>query len=424
MMGYFKRAFAAIIGQPDAGGSIDNQVLNAVAFFAALFSVFGGLFNWVLGMPASSVWPLMGCAVLLGISYLVTRGVWRGPGRRTAGAPTPPARVWNWLVYFLLMATLAFAWWVADGSFSPGYLLFFIQIGVAVVLGKGRERLAMVTLGIAVIIGLSYLEYIGVIVPRPYPTEAARMADLVFLTIMVSVALALINHASHASYERTLDLLAAERSRADALLHRMLPARAVARLKEGETRIAEKQDDVVVVVAELVVPDQVLYGGDPAAMLETVDRAFLEFDALAEQYGVEKIKTMGERYVAASGLLSAGARGHNDPAAVVRRAGEMALDFVEVCRRRREDGENLHVRVGMDRGPVVGGVIGTKRFGYDVWGTPVRSAEGLTARAEAGRILVTPALRDVAGPWFHFEPVGEDAQVYRLTGRGGGADAG
>lgn len=382
-MSLFRKAFVAIVGRPDSDGGIDLQVLNAVAFFSALFSVIGGLMNLLVGLPSSSIWPFFVFAALLGGCYAATRT------RLSVGG-------WNWAVYLTLLADFAFAWWVAEGSYGPGYLLFFIAIAVAIVVGNGIGRLAMVSIGVLVTIGLTVAEHIGLLVPRTYPDQLARLIDMGFLTVLVTVSIALIHYASYSSYERTLRLLVQERARTESLLHRVLPRRVADRLKNGERRIADRHENVVVIFADIVGFTRLSDGTDPKAVVEMLDGVFLDFDKLADTYGLEKIKTIGDCYMAAGGLFQ-----HEDD--TYRRAGAMALDMIELCHRRRRADRLFDIRIGVHNGPVVGGIIGRRRFVFDVWGDTVNLASRLEESSEPGRIHVSSEYREATRSCFEFE---------------------
>ena len=131
--------------------------------------------------------------------------------------------------------------------------------------------------------------------------------------------------------------------------------------------------------------------------VELLNRIVSQFDALAEQHGVEKIKTIGDAYMVVSGV----------PEPVpdhTARLGRMAFDMLDcIARMRTETGLNINIRVGMASGPVTAGVIGTKKFSYDVWGDPVNLASRLEGLSVPGRVLVCPSCHAKLGEAFEFE---------------------
>ncbi|MGI9403301.1 MAG: adenylate/guanylate cyclase domain-containing protein, partial [Hyphomicrobium sp.] len=124
------------------------------------------------------------------------------------------------------------------------------------------------------------------------------------------------------------------------------------------------------------------------------------FDALAFRHGVEKIKTIGDAYMVVAGLP--------DPVPDhTQRLARMGLDMLDcVAQLRAETGHNVNIRIGLASGPVTAGVIGTRKFSYDVWGDPVNLASRLEGLSAPGRILICPGCHKKLGDAFEFEPRG------------------
>ena len=178
---------------------------------------------------------------------------------------------------------------------------------------------------------------------------------------------------------------AAEHARSEALLANMLPTRIAARLKAGE-HVSEAHAEVSVVFADLA-GFTVLAGRLPPAELVTLlDGLFSQVDALAERHGVQKIKTIGDAYMAAAGIPEA----CPDPAV---RAVAFALDLLDALAPLADGPHALRVRVGVATGPVVAGVIGARTLAYDVWGDTVNTAARMESHGEPGRLHVDAATR-------------------------------
>ncbi len=192
-----------------------------------------------------------------------------------------------------------------------------------------------------------------------------------------------------------------QRARADALLLNMLPPSIAVRLKQGEGTIADSFTDVTVLFADLVGFTAMSARLQPEELVEYLDAIFGEFDHVASRLGLEKIKTIGDAYMVAGGLPLPS---ENAAEAVA----QLALEMNEIVKRRSEQtGEDLALRIGINSGPVVAGVIGRQKFLYDLWGDAVNVASRMESRGEPGRIQVTEAtmlrLQDV----FTFEARGE-----------------
>jgi class 3 adenylate cyclase/CheY-like chemotaxis protein len=190
-----------------------------------------------------------------------------------------------------------------------------------------------------------------------------------------------VNHAVHAKH--LFDQLQAEQARAEHLLLNILPRPIAERMKQGEVNIADHHPDVSVLVADLVGfttlaahigPDQVVY---------LLNEIFSGFDVLTQKRGLEKIKTIGDAYMAAGGLPLP-RPDHAEATA------ELALDLMaEIDKFNRAYNTSIQLRIGVSTGSVVAGVIGRWKFTYDLWGDTVNVACRLESLGQAGSILVS-----------------------------------
>jgi class 3 adenylate cyclase len=199
-----------------------------------------------------------------------------------------------------------------------------------------------------------------------------------------------------------------ERARANKLLRSILPERIARNLKARPGRVAERFDEVGILFADLVDFTSFAKRSQPDAVIETLDRLFTEFDRLAIQFGVEKIKTIGDAYMVVSGLPD----GHPDHLAALAR---FALQIrAAAAATSRPDGSAFSTRIGIHMGSVVAGVIGRDKFAYDLWGDAVNVASRLETSGEPGRIQVSEAVRAKLASRFEFERRG----VVELKGVG------
>jgi class 3 adenylate cyclase len=210
--------------------------------------------------------------------------------------------------------------------------------------------------------------------------------------------------------ERQLDR---ERIRSESLLLNVLPKAIVERLKEreeeaGTTRIADGIDDATVVFVDAVGFTVEAEQTPPDALVGALDELFSRFDALADRLGLEKIKTVGDAYMAVAGAP----RPRPDHMAA---AAEMGLAVQDAIREARwPSGNPIQVRVGIATGPVVAGVIGRRKFSYDLWGDTVNLASRLQLHGEPGQILVSEAVADRLADEFLFSP----SRILDLKGKG------
>jgi adenylate cyclase len=227
--------------------------------------------------------------------------------------------------------------------------------------------------------------------------------------------------------DRQNTLLAQEQEKSERLLLNILPGPIAARLKEQHVTIADGFADVTVMFADIINFTRLSEEMPPKFMVTMLNEVFSHFDGLAEKHGLEKIKTIGDAYMVAGGL---DVHHRNDHASQPERdyslaMCHLALDMCEYMntlsgvRRAR-----LQIHVGIGTGPVVAGVIGVKKFIYDLWGDTVNIASRVTAEAGAGTILVDAVtwrrVRDdfeFEGPQ-HLNVKGKgEMQAYRLVGR-------
>lgn len=214
--------------------------------------------------------------------------------------------------------------------------------------------------------------------------------------------------------DRLTGELDAERARSHSLLLNVLPQPIIDRLNAGEQVIADRYDDVAVVFSDLVGFTEISSRLPVTTLVSSLNALFSAFDASCEALGVEKIKTIGDAYMAAAGLP--GTRGNH-----VHAAADLTLAMqasVEAA------GSPWQVRIGLHKGPVVAGVIGTTKFVYDLWGDAVNVASRLETTSSEGRIQVSAAVAEALGDAFELQPRGlvelkgkGSIQAYFLLGR-------
>jgi class 3 adenylate cyclase len=184
------------------------------------------------------------------------------------------------------------------------------------------------------------------------------------------------------------------------LLLNILPVSIADRLRHGESLIADRFEEMAVLFADVVSFTPFAMGRPAAEVVEVLNDVFSIFDSLADAYQLEKIKTVGDAYMVVGGLTP-GSAGH------VERVAEMGLDMIEeLAKYRTREGIALQIRVGMHVGPGIGGVIGLKKFIYDVWGDTVNTASRMESHGVPGRLQVTEATYERLRELYEFEPRG------------------
>ena len=175
------------------------------------------------------------------------------------------------------------------------------------------------------------------------------------------------------------------RKKSELLLLNILPQPVAERLKRGERTIAESFENVTVMFADLVNFTKFSTQTSPTELVEILNVIFSKFDRLADQQGVEKIKTIGDAYMVVAGLPTP----RPDHAQAI---AQMALDMqAAIAQFNAETGGAFRLRIGINSGPVVAGVIGIKKFSYDLWGDTVNTASRMESHGIPGYIQVTAA---------------------------------
>ncbi len=218
-----------------------------------------------------------------------------------------------------------------------------------------------------------------------------------------------------------LQQLQAEQEKSERLLLNILPQPIAERLKKGQEVIADRFEDVTVLFADIVGFSRLWASIPPTELVNWLNEIFSSFDRLVDSYGLEKIKTIGDAYMVVGGLPTP----RPDHAEAI---AELALSMHdEVTQSLNRGSEALQLRVGIDTGPVVAGVIGKKKFSYDLWGDTVNMASRMQTMGLPGQIQVTAATYARLQDLYLFEERGAVevknmgiVTTYLLQGRRGG----
>ena len=214
-----------------------------------------------------------------------------------------------------------------------------------------------------------------------------------------SVAFTLLASFAH-QRNVALTALRAEQEKSEALLLNILPRPIAERLKAAAQMIADHFAEASILFADVVDYTLLAQRLPPAQMVGILDQLFSRFDVLVERHGLEKIKTIGDCYMAAAGVP-------NPSPDHARNAALLALDMRDVLATSAVAGQpGLELRIGINSGPVVAGVIGTKRFLYDLWGDAVNTASRMESHGTPGEIQITRATYELLKDEFVCTPRG------------------
>jgi adenylate cyclase len=284
-----------------------------------------------------------------------------------------------------------------DSGIGGGYWISLLDAAALVTLILGAERIVLSIVFSA--LALTLLILLHVYVPldtgdlAPDRLRAAFFSNLVFNTLLI---FAVVIYASW-QIARAETAAESERGRSDALLFNIMPESIAERLKREPGRtVADRYEDVSVLFADMAGFTARASTLSPEALVSFLDRIFAEFDELISARGVEKIKSSGDAYMVAAGLPN-----HRPDHAEV--LADLALDMREGAARL--DG-GLQLRIGIATGPVIAGVVGSRKYFYDIWGDTVNVASRMESTAEIGQIQVTETTAARLSDRFRLEPRG------------------
>ena len=368
--------------------ALRKETLVLFTSFTALVSFMWVGTYWALGLYVSAAIPLgyqAVCVVNLAVFAKTKQYRFFRTSQLALGLVLP----------FLLQLSL--------GGFltSSGIVLWSFTAPLGALLFSSREDALRWFAAFLGVIGLS-----AVLDPLLTPAEIPHGIVIAFFALNilgVTGTSYLLLHYFVRERDRAAAVIAVERERSERLLLNVLPEPIAERLKAGESPIADRASDVGVLFADIVGFTPLSETMRPEELVRLLDEVFTLFDRLVADHGLEKIKTIGDAYMVASGLLGGGI-GHAEDLA------EMALEMQAAITRTPP----LEIRIGIDIGPVVAGVIGHQKFIYDLWGDTVNTAGRMESHGVPGAIQVTERAYRRLVPAFAFEERG----VVDIKGKG------
>ncbi len=233
------------------------------------------------------------------------------------------------------------------------------------------------------------------------PTETFRVFNIIVAldSMFISLYFAYFFFTENTEYK---DMLAMEREKSDRLLLSLFPDSIAGKLRNSNQSVADSFENVTILFADIVGFTRYASKMGPNELVAMLDEIFSEFDALADKYGVEKIKTIGDSYMAVGGLPVPDAN-H------CRSIADMAIEINQVIKEKYTTKYNLKLRIGIHTGHAVAGVIGNKKFAYDLWGDSVNIASRFEASGHPEKIHITEDVKNSLGDAYSYEDCGEIA---------------
>jgi class 3 adenylate cyclase len=362
-------------------------------------------FMWIIcftyfayGFSGSILGLALGCQVLMAYGYATT--FFTGAARRNLNKMTavfPIAYVYGFMTYYvphLPADSLIFQ--------SQAWIVWVTMLIYAI------ERLSPSLAACTGILTCTIYFHLRFKIPQFQEAPYLQVVAQLFAANLTGFFIA-TDHVRNARRQFKLEKeLELERSSSDKLLKNVLPIPIVSELKSQESTIAHNYENVTVLFADLVGFTKTAATMDSKVLVKLLDELFSRFDALAEQHGIEKIKTIGDAYMAAAGCPE------SDPKHAVRMT-QYALELEGVVQRFNGDfGTTFALKVGLSSGAVIGGVIGKKRISFDLWGDVVNLASRIESIASSGDVLISESTAKLIKSTFALTP----GRIVDLKGKG------
>lgn len=374
-LGGFVRPQGAAVSESGARRFVLAAVAAALAGALALIPIFFVLGEPIAGwLTIASVGVYLASGAVLFITGSIRRTVFFG--------------VWAGMIVIVAVHVVlgGYAW-------SGGFVLWGIANCVLAAVWLDRRNTYLLVIAYAFTgLALAFLEpAIQSMRIRPDPMIALIVMSGIFVATLVITA---------PLVHQLLSTITEERARARSLLLNVLPESIADRLQTSSGWIADSYDDGTVLFGDLVGFTRHAHASSPEQVLAELNTVFSRFDSLVDTHNGEKIKTIGDGYMVAFGVPEP-----IDEHACA--ACQLAIDMVRSLDEINSLlGTDFGMRVGISSGPSIGGVIGTRRFSYDLWGDNVNLASRLEGAALPGQILVSESVANAASHRFRFEPCG------------------
>ncbi|RZT14390.1 adenylate cyclase [Mycobacterium sp. BK558] len=343
------------------------RVLTIAGWIAAAVSVTFGTFQLTIG---GSLWWLGVINILCGLAFLSI------PRLCPLGEIVAP-------VTFVVFAYLSVGFFCYTMGTGSGLQFYFLVSASLVVLVLGIERIALAAVIAA--IGVVLIIALELTVPNDRGIGPPWMLTVGFISSVVSSVVMILATLWYSlrETERAEQAMEAEYERSERLLANILPETIADRLKDpARSVIADKYDDASILFADIAGYTKRASDTSPAELVRFLDRLYTDLDALVDRHGLEKVKTSGDSYMVVSGVPTPRSD-HLEALAA------LALDMADTVTGLTDpQGRAVPLRIGMACGPVVAGVVGAKKFFYDVWGDAVNVASRMETTDVEGRIQV------------------------------------
>lgn len=363
-----------------------KRVLVVVSVVVAFLAVFWGVVYWVLGEPLAAAipWTYTASVVVSLVSFALT-------GRYAAFR----------FIQLLLILLLPFLLQITLGGFvgASAVIIWSLLAPLGALAMAGRRQAIAWFIAYADLVLIAHVLQPSLEIESNLRTGAVAAFFIANIVAATGVAFFALYYFVGQKNE-ALELLEVERKKSDRLLLNILPREVAEELKEHDRTAATRHEDVTVLFADMVDFTPMAEGMAPDDMVEVLNDVFSYFDSLAEGLRVEKIRTVGDAYIVASGVPTP----RVDHAQAIARLALAMFQYVPSPGLPPHS--PLRFRIGISSGSAVSGVIGKTKFQYDIWGDTVNTASRMEALGVPGRIHVSPTAHRLLAGDFDWEPRG------------------
>ncbi len=249
------------------------------------------------------------------------------------------------------------------------------------------------------LMGIMYFE--NSLAEDVFTSERTELLQLLSGQIAISIENALLYESLERKVEERTAMLAAEKKKSDQLLLNILPEQTAEELKSNGKAIPRRYDNVSVMFTDFKGFTRITSSMDPAELVDEIDQYFAAFDRIIDKYGLEKIKTIGDSYMCVGGLPKENPHHVRDVIQAAREIREVMWNDKLV--REKTNKHHYGIRIGIHTGPVVAGVVGLRKFAYDIWGDTVNTASRMESNSEVWKINVSGATYEAVKDQFSFD---------------------
>ena len=348
--------------------------------------------TWALGFVYLEMWEMfwLDLSIWIGYSVLFIGTVFFGMSFKTC-------RSWM-LILGLLITGIPSIYYGLDTIVTLH--MVFVPLAMILLFSRRERKQFFQYMGITMLVFFLVIFWNGFYGPMfIVPAETFRIFNTIVAldSLFISLYFAYFFFTENTQYK---DLLANEREKSDHLLLSIFPEAIAAKLRNSHQSVADSFDNVTIVFADIVGFTQYASTMNANELVAMLDEIFSEFDALVDKYGIEKIKTIGDAYMAVGGLPVADDQ-H------CQKVANMALEINEIIKTKYAKKYDLKLRIGIHTGKAVAGVIGNKKFSYDIWGDAVNVASRFEASGHPEKIHITEAVKNILADDFLYEDCGE-----------------